>query len=666
MAPEQLAGRPATAQSDLYALGLVLYEIFTGKRAFDAASVAEWRRVHAEDPPTSPSLHTADMDPAVERVILRCLEKDPSQRPRSAAQVALALPGGDPLAAALAAGETPSPEMVAAAGGEGALAPARAWMALGAFAVLLGAVIAISPASLDLGLAPMVKSPDVLRERAREIARRFGYLEPAADEVTWLERDYDPIRWLADHVPSTTWRRGLHERGSPVLLHSRRSGQPIVATSSFGVVTEGDPPSDLPGEIHVVVDSLGRLREMRAMPPRRAVTGESVLPFPESSVFEETGLDPALFETVAAAWVPPVPFDHRREWVGSRREAPEIPLRLSAATFLGRVVSVNVLGPWTVEDPAAAPAQSTSQRIALSTLAAFLVLVLATAGFFARRNMRLGRGDRRGAFRLAVVAFTLQLLTWLALFHPARSLPTLLFDQTFPALAQATFVGAFLWLMYMALEPYVRRRMPGLLVGWARVIEGRFLDPRVGCDALVGLVVGTAAATVYHLANGLPTWFSFSAQTTIPLFRIGNSQQLAPFAAPFDVATNVLLRSFTELTALFVCRLLVSRDWATLGILWLLFSAMSLGGENPALETPAALVLGFLFAYVTTRRGLLALVATWLVNLTLNTLPVGVGFGAWYAPYTIGTLVALLALAGWAFHTSLGGRSPFGSVPLDA
>jgi hypothetical protein len=54
------------------------------------------------------------MDPVVERVILRCLDPDPTRRPSSALAVSAALPGGDPLAAALAAGETPSPEMVAA------------------------------------------------------------------------------------------------------------------------------------------------------------------------------------------------------------------------------------------------------------------------------------------------------------------------------------------------------------------------------------------------------------------------------------------------------------------------------------------------------------------------------------------------------------------------
>jgi serine/threonine protein kinase len=115
MSPEQLAGKGASVRSDLYSLGLVLYEIYTGKRAFDAPTLAEIRRKHAQDAPALPSSVTSGIDPVVERVILRCLEKDPKARPSSALQVASALPGGDPLAAAIAAGETPSPEMVAAA-----------------------------------------------------------------------------------------------------------------------------------------------------------------------------------------------------------------------------------------------------------------------------------------------------------------------------------------------------------------------------------------------------------------------------------------------------------------------------------------------------------------------------------------------------------------------
>ena len=120
MAPEQLAGSEVTAQSDIYALGLVLYELFTGQRAIEAKNVAELVRKR-EAGILPPSQIVRDLDPAIDRAILRCLERDPAERPSSALGVAAALPGGDPLAAALAAGETPSPEMVAAAGSTSAL-----------------------------------------------------------------------------------------------------------------------------------------------------------------------------------------------------------------------------------------------------------------------------------------------------------------------------------------------------------------------------------------------------------------------------------------------------------------------------------------------------------------------------------------------------------------
>src|SRR5271169_595889 len=102
MAPEQLAGKDASVQSDIFALGLVLYEVFTGKRAFEATTLADLRRAHEHSSPTNPSLLVKDIDPIAERVILRCMERDPSKRPSSALQVAAVLPGGDPLAAALA------------------------------------------------------------------------------------------------------------------------------------------------------------------------------------------------------------------------------------------------------------------------------------------------------------------------------------------------------------------------------------------------------------------------------------------------------------------------------------------------------------------------------------------------------------------------------------
>jgi hypothetical protein len=81
---------------------LVLYELFTGKQAFTGIDRAT--------PPPAPSSHVNGLDPALERLILRCVERDPKDRPASALAVAAALPGGDSLAA-LAADETPSPRM---------------------------------------------------------------------------------------------------------------------------------------------------------------------------------------------------------------------------------------------------------------------------------------------------------------------------------------------------------------------------------------------------------------------------------------------------------------------------------------------------------------------------------------------------------------------------
>ncbi len=120
MAPEQLLGREVTARSDIYALGLVLYELFTGRRAFTATTLNDLVEHHQSGQVTLPSDIVSTLDPAIERAILRCLDREPARRPSSALAVSASLPGGDPLAAALAAGETPSPQMVAAAGeGEG-------------------------------------------------------------------------------------------------------------------------------------------------------------------------------------------------------------------------------------------------------------------------------------------------------------------------------------------------------------------------------------------------------------------------------------------------------------------------------------------------------------------------------------------------------------------
>src|SRR5207244_2378400 len=95
MAPEQRAGRAVSRQSDLYALGLVLYEMFTGRHPFGVPSAAGQGLPQEDQTPVIPSSVLQGVDPSVERVILRCLQEDPRDRPASARAVLVTLPGGD-------------------------------------------------------------------------------------------------------------------------------------------------------------------------------------------------------------------------------------------------------------------------------------------------------------------------------------------------------------------------------------------------------------------------------------------------------------------------------------------------------------------------------------------------------------------------------------------
>ena len=197
MAPEQLAGGPATIGSDLYALGLVLFEMFTGAPGVRGRQRGGSRARVARVAPPTPSQALPDIDPAVERVIVRCLDPDPARRPPSARVIAAALPGGDPLAAALAAGETPSPEMVADAGAVGTLA---AGGCLGAFAALVIGLVAVAAINDRVAIhrpALLELSPEVLRARARQILERAGWTVEPLDRVGGFEFDLDVSAHLA-------------------------------------------------------------------------------------------------------------------------------------------------------------------------------------------------------------------------------------------------------------------------------------------------------------------------------------------------------------------------------------------------------------------------------------------------------------------------------------
>jgi Tol biopolymer transport system component len=91
MAPEQLEGKEADARSDLWALGCVLYEMATGKRAFEGKSQASLIAAIIEREPTPPSQLMPLLPPALDRVVQQCLTKDPDERIQTTHDVKLQL-----------------------------------------------------------------------------------------------------------------------------------------------------------------------------------------------------------------------------------------------------------------------------------------------------------------------------------------------------------------------------------------------------------------------------------------------------------------------------------------------------------------------------------------------------------------------------------------------
>ena len=256
--PEQLAGREVTVRSDLFALGLVLYELFTGRRAFSGSK--------RDTPPGKPSSHVSGLSPAVEVVILRCLEPDPANRPNSAAHVLAGLPGGDPLAAALAAGQTPSPELVADAGGSGDVPVRTGLLAFGAMCLMIGF---LAVATDHTGLpqrAGMTEPPEAMTRKARDLLAVLGHPGDSADAVGRYEPHWE---WIAPALRTDPfWYRKAGDRPGGVVFFYRSSPEALIQTFSLEV-TWSDPPPVTPGTAAVRLDTRGRLVELQVVPPAR-------------------------------------------------------------------------------------------------------------------------------------------------------------------------------------------------------------------------------------------------------------------------------------------------------------------------------------------------------------------------------------------------------------
>ncbi|HXM42159.1 MAG TPA: serine/threonine-protein kinase [Bryobacteraceae bacterium] len=665
MSPEQLAGTEVTARSDIYALGLVLYEMFAGKRPFEAVTLAEMIRLQQQSTPTRLTTVARDVDPAVERVIQRCLAADPRQRPATALAVAAALPGGDPLAAALAAGETPSPDLVAAAGQQAGIRPAFALACLAATVAGLVAVMLIGPRVQMISKVAMEHPPEVLVEKSRDLAHALGYTAKPMGTAHGLAYDPDYLQYVERTDKSLTrWDHRLGSMQPPAIVFWYRQSPRPLEPEAFGggSVEPNDPPPIVSGMVSVTLDPQGRLVEFDAVPPQVDTASGEVAPPDWKRLFDAAGLDISRFSGAAPQWTPLGICDARAAWTGILSSGPPNPVRVEAAAWRGKPIYFRIVGPWTRPERMQTFMLSASLKAVGIAALAITGLLLVAAALLARHNVRRDRGDRRGAMRLAGFTACVFLLIWVfGGSHVAGFGELALF---FGALSLALLLAAAVWMLYMAIEPIARRRWPHSMIGWNRLLAGGVRDPLVGQDVLVGLTFGTAAALVAKLHQLALLGFGSTPSVSVLMESLlGVRGAVAGF---LTLIPNCVVLALIWFVLIFVLRVVLRRDWLAAGAFVSIYMALNVIG-TPASPALAALFAGIetgLLVFVMLRFGLVALIASSFVYELLLLFPITADFSVWYAGASLFALLSVAAMAAFAFHASLAGRPLFGDAEL--
>ena len=640
MAPEQLTHGITNVQTEVYSLGLVLHELFTGEQVYQVDSLAELHELHR----TTRLSSIRHVSPLVENAIQACLEKEPDDRARSVREVAATLPGGEPLHGS--GQEFVSPEHVAALGGAGTFGLKSASLLIACVLTGLVVVIATSGTSV-VNRAGLTRHPQLLIDEAKDLISTFGYTQEAADSDWGLEVDRN-----AAHTRSK-------ESSQP---HARRinfwyrSSQGVLAPTSIrdrgrrnpGYVTYGDPVLAR-GMTRVLLDASGQLLRLEALPPpdERDPSKKTTFAWQDLMVgetAERLQISSATVATENPDFVPSVPFDNRRQW--NVKCTDGMFATVSAASLKDKLVYYQL-------DRAGMRSQTTP--VNMSRQAFIYLSLLAGSAIFGWYHFWAGLGDPNGAKRVAIFSFSCYaLMCFLIGSHSTSFLAEVQVVQQGGALA--AFAGLELWLYYMAMEPLVRRVWPKNLSSWYRLLAGRFRDPLVGHCILVGVLAAVAIRLLRPLsvacAHLLGQPEPLPLITTVWPLR-GTAHSIATITA--DLQFSVHLGLLYVLS--FVILLLIGRrSWLALiafVVLWV-GAIMQNTGISP-LETVFLVFVLSIKGVVLQRFGLLSLIVILFVERVLEW-PITADASSWYFPTGFCAVLIVAAIAFWSYIVSIGGH----------
>ena len=509
-------------------------------------------------------------------------------------------------------------------------------------------------------------------QKARDILQDVGYGYRPKDSAYGFRYDANPyFRFIGQHdPPPQRWSRRAAREPPPIhfwycqspryldpISFFAKSLGPMRVVSVAATVDAFGAPIVVSGFARLKLDHLGHLMYLSAVPFQVEKSPDQSLPFDWGRLFAAAALDQRRFSPAEPQWTPPGAFDARAAWSGTYTERPESPIRVEAAAWRGRPVFFQITSPSNNNPDAAAESSPRPPQdgAAPSLLLWYVLAVVVTVGasLLARHNIRTGRGDRRGSFRLAVFVFSTYMLSWMLLSHhvPTETELTILLT----AVAQSASIAGALWLLYIALEPYVRRYWPHNIVSWSRMLGGRARDPLVGADLLFGVVAGTAWTLLMQSHEIVRHSFGDTAWRTPSLDALLGARQLLGRLLVY--LPQAILNSISILFAMLALRILVRRQWLAGGISIALLTAVTpdwtAGGARALMGVPFwALFYGGV-VFILMRFGLLALTTGFLVVYVLRSFPITANLSAWYADISLFALVSVLSLALYGFHASV-------------
>jgi hypothetical protein len=371
-----------------------------------------------------------------------------------------------------------------------------------------------------------------------------------------------------------------------------------------------------------------------------------------STLFREAGLDATQFKPTEPLWTSLAASDTRAAWTGTWPGTSR-PLRVEAAAFEGKPVFFSLIGPWTrPQRMRPDPPTTTGQRAGQLLLLAMILSVVAGAALLARRNYIRGRGDRRGAFRLACVLFVTLIALWLCRGHMVPSVE-MLFPFTM-AISTALFFAGLIWVLYLSLEPYVRRHWPQALVSWSRIVMGRLRDPLVGRDVLFGVILGVVWILTFEVSQLLTMGKGAPPQFFSTSYLLGGRHVLEAllFRIPDSIEATLLF-----FFLLFVLRVVLRKEWlAAMVFVAIWVTLKTLGSDYPWIEGTAYALLYGGATIVVFRVGFVTLGVGIFTTELLSSVPLTLDFSAWYLSSVWLPPLALGALAVWGFYSALAGQ----------